>query len=205
MASMNALAQNLVDISQAERRRHQRVKLSLGGRFMRGDRKEFDCTTIDMSPGGVALRAQSSASVGERVVVYLNQIGRVEGVCVRAFEGGFAMTMQMPAIKRERLADQLTWLANRQGLGIAEDREHPRIKPRTIHTILKLASGLERPAKLLDVSRSGAAMTVDVSPPLGESVFVGKTPAQVVRNFANGVAVEFNRVLPEDFSEDTVL
>jgi hypothetical protein len=139
-------------------------------------------------------------------VVYLNQIGRVQGPCTRVFDGGFAMTMQLPAIKRERLADQLTWLANRQSLGMAEDRRHPRVVPRFVHSTLILQGGLERTVKLLDISRSGAAMKVDIDLPPGTSVVVGKTGAQVVRTFAGGIAVEFNRQVPEeDFNEDYVL
>ena len=203
---MYALARNLVEIADVERRRHQRVKLSLSGRYMRVDRKEYDCTTLDMSPGGVALKAEAGAHIGERIVVYLNQIGRVEGICARVFDGGFAMTMQLPAIKRERLADQLTWLANRQGLGLAEDRRHARIVPRFAHSTLKLVSGLERRAKLLDISRSGAALTVDAQVPVGAAVTVGRTPAQVVRIFPGGIAVEFNRIVPEEqFNDDYVV
>src|SRR5579863_3139842 len=113
---MNALAHNLVDVATVERRRHQRVNVALHGRYMRANRREFDCTTINMSPGGVALRAKDGATVGERIVVYFNQIGRIEGLCVRVFEGGFAMTIQLPPVKRERLADQITWLDNRHEL-----------------------------------------------------------------------------------------
>ena len=203
---MQALASSLIEIADVERRRHQRVKVALNGRYMRVDRKEYNCITIDMSPGGVSLIAAEGATLGERIVVYLNQIGRVQGLCTRVFDGGFAMTMQLPAIKRERLADQLTWLANRQSLGMAEDRRHPRLVPRFIHSTLILNGGLERTVKLLDISRSGAAMKVDIDLPQGTSVVVGKTGAQVVRAFPGGIAVEFNRQVPEeDFNEDYVL
>jgi len=206
MVLMLASARNRVEIAEVERRRHQRVSVSLSGRYMRVDRREYDCTTIDMSPGGLALQAEAGAHIGERIVVYLNQVGRVEGICARTFDGGFAMTMQLPALKRERLADQLTWLANRQGLGLAEDRRHARIVPRFAHSTLKLASGLERRAKLLDISRSGAAMTVDAKVAIGAPVTVGRTPAQVVRLFPGGLAVEFNRIVPEErFNDDYVV
>jgi hypothetical protein len=42
-----------------ERRRHQRVKVMLTGRFMREDRQEFPCQTVNMSPGGVALTSEA--------------------------------------------------------------------------------------------------------------------------------------------------
>ena len=37
-----------------ERRRHQRVKVNLLGRYMLADRREFPCQVINMSPGGMA-------------------------------------------------------------------------------------------------------------------------------------------------------
>ena len=63
-----------------DRRRHQRVKVTLLGRYMLRDRREFPCQTIDMSPGGVLLFAPVKAEVGERVVVYLDQIGQTRTV-----------------------------------------------------------------------------------------------------------------------------
>ena len=34
-----------------ERRRHQRVKVNLLGRYMLADRREYPCQVVDMSPG----------------------------------------------------------------------------------------------------------------------------------------------------------
>ena len=84
---------------------------------MRADRREFDCATIDISPGGIAFRSDAPVRPTERIVAYLNQLGRLEGTVARVFPGGFAIQMRLPAAKRDRLADQLTWLANRALLG----------------------------------------------------------------------------------------
>ncbi|MGD0720350.1 MAG: PilZ domain-containing protein [Roseiarcus sp.] len=196
----------LIEARFQERRRHQRVKVVLPGRYMLEDRREYPCQTIDISPGGVALAGMARGGVGERVIAYLNQIGRVEGTIARHLDEGFAIQMKLPVIKREKLADQLTWLANRQALGMAEDRRHERIPPRISHSTLKLPNGQEHLAKLVDISISGAALLVTAKPPIGSPVTVGKTPAQVVRHFEGGIAVEFNRPLPVDgFSENSTL
>ena len=47
-----------------ERRRHQRVRVNLLGRYMLADRREFPCQVINMSPGGMALIAPISGEVG---------------------------------------------------------------------------------------------------------------------------------------------
>ncbi len=191
-----------------ERRRHSRVKFRLPGQFMRETRKEYPCITIDMSIGGVAFSADQPVALGERIIAYLAHIGRVEGRVVREFAGGFAIAMKAPPMKRERLADQLTWLANRQDLGMAEDRRHERIKSNRGRTTLILPTRREVIASIVDVSQSGVALTLasPVAPPIGTPVTVGATKGRVVRLFAHGLAVEFTRIIPEsEFSADVAL
>src|SRR5579863_599674 len=205
-AQVTAEAAQLVDLKPLERRRHQRVKVVLLGRYMLEDRHEYSCQTIDISPGGVAIEAIVKGTIGERVVAYFSQIGRVEGTIARHLDSGFAIQMRLPVLKREKLAEQLTWLVNRQALGLPEDRRHERIAPHFTRTTLKTPDGREYAARLIDISISGAAMNVEASPPIGSPVIIGETPAQIVRHFAGGVAVEFARLLPADtFGEDTRL
>lgn len=206
---MSALADWLDDSAIAEdRRRYGRVKVSLPGRFMRANRQEFDCMTTDMSPGGVDFTAEETVKVGERIVAYVEEIGRLEGVVIRDLEDGFTITMKLPAPKRERLADQLTWLANRRDLGLPEDRRHERIRPHHIRTTLILPRGHEVLATVIDISQSGVALKLSrpVNPIVGTPVTVGAMTGRIVRVINDGVAVEFSRVIPdEDFSADFVL
>jgi hypothetical protein len=112
--------------------------------------------------------------------------------------------MKLPPLKREKLADQLTWLANRQVLGMPEDRRHERIEPRNRNTILTLPGGRQQLVRIIDVSRSGAALAVDATPAIGTPLTVGSRPAQVVRHFNGGFAVEFNRVIPAEMFDDDI-
>lgn len=50
---------------------------------MLSDRREYPCQVINMSPGGVAMLAPGLGHVGERVVAYLDHVGRVEGKITR--------------------------------------------------------------------------------------------------------------------------
>src|ERR1700752_1772846 len=140
-----------------ERRRFQRVKVHLLGRYMLPDRREFPCQVINMSPGGLALLAPGIGNIGERVVAYLDHIGRVEGKITRLLDNGFAMTVSATPRKRDKLAAQLTWLANRQILNLPEDRRHDRIVPRNPMAILKFDDGNKVPCRIMDLSLSGAA------------------------------------------------
>ena len=76
-----------------ERRRFQRVRVNLLGRYMLADRREFPCQVTNMSPGGMAVIAPVSGQTGERVIAYVDHVGRLEGVIARQFQNGFAMTI----------------------------------------------------------------------------------------------------------------
>src|SRR3954468_10456467 len=144
-----------------ERRRFQRVRVNLLGRYMLADRREFPCQVVDMSPGGMALIAPVTGNAGERVIAYVDHIGRLEGVLMRLFDNGFAMTVAATPRKRDKLAAQLTWLANRHVLGLPEDRRHGRIVPRDPVTQLVLPNGTTMKCRLIDMSLSGAAVATD--------------------------------------------
>jgi len=187
-----------------ERRRFQRVKIHLLGRYMLADRREFPCQAINMSPGGLALLAPGLGNLGERVVAYLDHIGRVEGKITRLLDNGFAMTVNATPRKREKLAAQLTWLANREILNLPEDRRHDRIVPRNALGWLKLADGGEMQCRIIDLSLSGAALSGQIRPEVGSHVVLGRVTARVVRHLDEGFAIEFNNPQTLETVEDNV-
>ncbi len=187
-----------------ERRRFQRVHVNLLGRYMLTDRREFPCQVSNMSPGGMALIAPVCGQIGERVIAYVDHVGRLEGVITRHFQNGFAMTIGATARKRDKLAAQLTWLANRHELGLPEDRRHGRITPQNPAARLILPDGVNVAVRVVDISQSGAALATDQRPEIGAPVTVGKTACRVVRHLEDGFAVEFIRLQHSDFLEDNV-
>src|SRR5580692_1139247 len=187
-----------------ERRRFQRVKVNLLGRYMLADRREFPCQVTDMSPGGMALIAPVAGKPGERVIAYVDHVGRLEGVIARQIENGFAMTIGATARKRDKLAAQLTWLANRNILGLPEDRRHGRIVPRNPVGRLIMPNGVNLTCRIIDVSQSGAGIATDQRPPIGALVTLGKVQGRVVRHLEDGFAIEFTRLEHPDFLEDNV-
>jgi hypothetical protein len=187
-----------------ERRRFQRVRVNLLGRYMLADRREFPCQVVNMSPGGMALIAPVGGAQGERIIAYVDHLGRLEGRVARIFQNGFAMTIGATARKRDKLAAQLTWLANRQILGLPEDRRHGRIVPRNPVGRLVMPNGLNLTCRIIDVSQSGAGITSDQRPPIGALVTLGKVQGRVVRHLEDGFAIEFTRLQHPDFLEENV-
>jgi hypothetical protein len=189
-----------------DRRRHQRVAVALLGRYMLSDRQEYPCQTVDMSPGGVLLTCAVRGQLGERIVAYLEHIGRIEGEVRRVTPTGLAAQLTATVRKRDKLAAQLTWLANREMLGLPEDRRHERVVPRQGGATMRLESGREIAVRIIDVSLSGAGIATEHALPLGVGVVIGRTPATVVRHFAGGLALEFRLPLsPDRLDEGIVL
>ena len=166
--------------------------------------REFPCQVVNMSPGGMALIAPVVGQPGERVIAYVDHLGRLEGHVARIIQNGFAMTIAATPRKRDKLAAQLTWLANRHILGLPEDRRHGRVVPRNPITRLILPNGINVSCRLIDVSQSGAGIASDERPPIGALVTLGKVQGRVVRHLEDGFAVEFTRLQHPDFLEDAV-
>jgi hypothetical protein len=188
----------------AEHRRFQRVRVNLIGRYMLPDRREYPCKVTEMSPGGMSLVAQVPAQLGDRVIAYVDHVGRLEGVVVRRLDDGFAMTINATARKRDKLAAQLTWLANRHILGLPEDRRHDRVVPRNPMGRLILPNGTNVAVRVIDISQSGAAIATAHRPEIGAPVTIGKTRGRVVRHLEDGFAIEFTRIQHPDFLEENV-
>ncbi|MDE2579314.1 MAG: PilZ domain-containing protein [Hyphomicrobiales bacterium] len=190
-----------------ELRRHRRAAVSIPGRYMLENRREFDCRLMDISVGGLAVAAPSKGAVGEKVVFYFEDIGRLEGMVVRSFDDGFAVVMALAPNKRERLADLLTWLVNRENVGAVSDRKHKRITPRNrIADMTIVATGRRHEVEVIDVSQSGVGVKTTVAPEIDTRVEIGKRSGRIVRHFPDGLAVVFNRLIPiEEFDEDIIL
>lgn len=173
-----------------------RVKLKLYGRFMLEDRSEHPCQVYEMSTGNLAMRSDRIAEPGEKVIIYLDHLGRLEGVATQTAVDGFTLAILASNRKRDKLAAQLHWLANRQEHALPEDRRHERTEPLNPISELHLGDGRTYQCRIIDLSLSGAGIEIDVRPALGTSVTLGTMRGTVVRHFDEGIAIEFASVQP---------
>lgn len=185
----------------ADSRNFQRVSVGLPGRLMLSDFSEFDCKTVDLSPGDIYFQCSAFPKVGERIVAYVDHIGRLEGHVARLAEHGFVVNLIATERKRDKLAAQLTWLANKNALGLPEDRRHERVTPRNNRSEIGLDDGRVYPCRIIDLSLSGAAVEIDVRPALGTPVRLGHMRGRVIRHFQEGVAIEFSNMLSRESLE----
>jgi hypothetical protein len=187
----STLPESIAARIEPDRRRNRRVTLTLFGRFMRSNRHEYPCKSIDISVGGAALMSPVSVEDGETIVVYLDQLGGLQGVVSRQFTGGFALSFDITQYRREKLAAQLTWLINRHELNAVDRRRHERAIPRNSTSSLSLENGAVLPCHIIDVSIAGASVATHARPPLDSEVLLGKLRSRVVRHHDQGIAVRF--------------
>ena len=161
-----------------ERRKSVRVTVNMDGRYVlankrnpKGERCEFPCRIVNISPRAVALAASLVGKPGERVIVYTETFGSAE---------------------RERLTAKLAWLVKQQRVPApADGRRSPRIVPRDPVATLGLPDGTTVSCLVIDISRTGVAVSADFRPKLHTEVAVGEMRGRVVRTFAEGFAIEF--------------
>lgn len=202
---MAAAAQTLNNDALSEcERQYQRVDVALFGRYMLADKREFPCQITNLSAGSAAVLTPHSGDIGERVIAYVDHIGRLEGQILRSFHGGFAMSVVATERKRDKLAAKITWLANRHELCLPEDRRHERLTPSKRAAEIKLEDGRAYSAKIIDLSVSGAAIELDVRPAIGTLIWVGNTRGRIVRHFDEGIAIEFAILQTKDSLQEFI-
>lgn len=181
----------------ADKRRYARTKVPVAGRLMLPSGGEYTCDVDDISEGGIALNSQAEGEIGDRVIVYLDNLGRFEGNLVRRFHGGFAIETQLQNNQRARLAERIEWLqsdksgAERRAFPGRAARRAPTEQESGSGTRLTIENGEEVQCRILDISLTGAHIGIDSRPQVGTHVTVGKTLGRVVRHTDEGVGVEF--------------
>lgn len=185
-------------LPHADRRRHHRLPAVLKGRCMLPDRSEHRCHSVDISPGGILLHCDARPFRGQRIIAYLAEIGRIEGLVTRIVKDGFAMSITGTGRKREKLSSTITWVANRDALDLPESRSAERIVPDSEIATIVLPGGMPVNARILDVSMTGIALSLNVALPRDAPVLVGGRTSRIVRSDDCGVGLAFDAPLTAD-------
>jgi hypothetical protein len=182
-----------------DRRKYRRVNWAVRVRGLTGEGEEFTCTTVDVCAGGLRINLARPLSQGENLVLYIDDIGRVEGVVVRVLsEIGYAVAFTVPPRKRDKIADQLTWLTNKDRLGLTDEREAER-RPGGGQVIATYGKGQSIACAVADVSIFGVALkTAGPRPMIGDRVQISERVGTCVRYIEGGFAVDFRTLHGND-------
>jgi PilZ domain len=180
-------------MSPGDKRRFRRVELILKARFMLPDRSEHEATLLNISAGGIALRSTLRPLLGMFIIVYIQDIGRLEGKVVRHFSDGFALAYETSQRHRDRVVDKLTCKINPGAMASADDRIYSRVETNELANLI-LSDGREIQCRVLDISLGGVSLALDEKPRVGELIMVGRMKGRVVRHHEHGIGVAFDAV-----------
>ena len=97
----------------------------------------------------------------------------------------------MPPRKREKIADALTWLVNKDRLGLSDERIAER-RPATGQLIAIHGKGEAIACAIAELSLFGVALkTSGPRPMIGDRVQIGERAGTCVRYIEGGFAVDF--------------
>jgi hypothetical protein len=164
------------------------------GRYMLSDMTEYPCQVVDVTLEGATFMAANVPAVGQTLVAYLEEIGRIEAVSAEVLQGGFKINYSMQGSRLERLQQRITWLRNNDSSGL-DSRRHTRFEPTEKVSQITLPDGRLYNCEVLDISVSGAAIKTEVMPSVGTYLMLGKMRGRVVRYLDQGVAIEFVKQL----------
>jgi hypothetical protein len=191
-----------------ERRRDCRIIVSIPGRYiltgrwdLQGNRREFACRAVNISPHALALAAPVRGRMKERVIVTLDHFGKLAGPIIRLLDRGFVIAINASHAERENLADRIVWFESNKNHDVPDARRHKRIVPQSPHSTLILADGTSAQCFVIDMSQSGAAISAEIVPAIGTPLAIGRVVGRVVRHIEGGFAVRFEHIQNRDTLE----
>ena len=151
----------------------------------------FACRLQSISAKVIVASAPVTGSIGEAISVYFPPFGTLRGHVGRHIDGGYCIDIETDEEGREKLVAKIDWYKKRTFAGVTDKREHKRFMPREPRSAVVTASGEVLPCLIIDMSVSGAAVSADLEPEIGEPLALGKVVCRVVRRLEVGFAVQF--------------
>lgn len=180
-----------------EKRRYRRIALPLVVKMLLEDGTEDEAMVRDISAGGTALLTEQRPRPGSKIIVYIQDIGRVEGVVVREQPHGFSVDFTSSMAKRDRIADKLTWLSNKARLGLMED-DHGLNGIKGQEAELLLPDGTHQECRVVALSLNGASIQIAPRPTIGTEVVLGRMRGNVTHHLPDGIGIEFTGTAQAD-------
>lgn len=152
----------------------------------------YACRTQSISPSAAAITAPVVGAEGEWLTARFDGLGIVRGWIERVTRDGFVFQIVGSEEQRHTLAAKIDWLKKKSVRLEQDKREFKRFQPRDPRSTLALEAGTVVKCFVIDLSRSGAAVSAPCTVTMGDIVVLGVLRARVVRPLAVGFAVQFD-------------
>lgn len=198
-----SLFSDLVKTDKPERILDIRLVGSLSGCYALDSRKHagddipkvFACRVQAISTQSAVLGCSVPGAVGERVSAKFDQFPVLTGAISRLFRDGFVMDFEVDVKARYEIAAKIDWIKKSRFKAEPDKRRFKRIMPPNPHSAITLADGRVLRCLVMDVSRSGVAVSADVLPKIGARLAVGRAIGSVVRHIEGGFALSLDELL----------
>jgi hypothetical protein len=175
----------------SEKRRYRRMPLEISGRLRDANGGEFDCRTLNLSPGDARIATPAKMLVGDTILIYLNGLGRIEADVRRQIpeQSAYGVRFNITRHKLERHVDIIMgmlypWARDE------DSRRFPREASGGMVEVV-LRDGRAISGRVVDISLVGISlMTPERPPTIGEFVSVSGRIGRVARYFEGGFAVD---------------
>ncbi len=180
----------MLDIT--DRRTAPRERLTARVQFLLRGNEEYVGELLDISECGAALITNAQAAAGDEIVIYVERVGRLKGSVARNFQRGFAVAFNHSPAHRKTIGKRIAAaIEGRSYLRLSEERDAVRIDY-NIETMLHLPGQTEPiPCRLANLSQTGCFLRMNVAPPIGTKVIIGKFSGVIVRHCDDGVGIDF--------------
>lgn len=146
---------------------------------------------LDLSADGAGLKSACTATMGARVVLYVDGFGRYEGCVAQRDRLRLGVRFICTDAKRARIVEQIASFIQNGKVTTTDLRAVERTrKIETLHNF-QLASGRAVPCEIADMALTGASLNTQFRPPVGEQIRFGGMSAVIVRHTETGIGVKF--------------
>lgn len=181
------------------RRQHERRYFSVPVRFMCNDRHEHAGMLVDIGIGGARIQSHFIPLIDETIIVYIDHIGRFEGVVLRRSDEEFAMRMTISPAKCDRLENAIRRFFAEQIPDAKLSDRRLKLSDRRQAARQQVAGRREITANMDDniafrcvvenISLTGIEISTSAQLDLGQRVTVGRFEGRVVRKTKAGYAL----------------
>lgn len=189
------------------------LRLQLFGRYLLLDGKSYPCRTLIIDPNQIALSCEVNGSPGDRIDLDLDLLGVLHGVIEARMAAG--LRVNVGENYQDHIAQKLAWFKACLGYGPADmdfaptrEKRAQRIIPLRPECMFVDADGGSHTAKIINISRSGAAIRTSYRPTVGAPILLGRDGRRglTVRCFEDGFAIAFLELIsPAQFGHHMII